>query len=72
MKSITFYPRRELFLWLTAFIISNLLNVYSIMHYHTQWKELFTQLGYVFLLSLVIYGVVALSRLLIVLVRKKK
>jgi hypothetical protein len=72
MKSITFYPRREFFLWLSAFILSNVLNAYSIQHYHTEWKELFTQLGYVFLLSLIIYGVVALIRILVALVRKKK
>ena len=72
MKSVTFYPRRELILWLSAFIISNLLNVYSIVHYHTQWKELFTQLGYVFVLSLIIYAVVAVIRLVFVLAIKKK
>ncbi len=72
MKSITFYPRREFFLWLSAFLISNMVNAYSIMHYHTQWKELFTQLGYVFLLSLFIYGVVALIRIIVALARKKK
>ncbi len=48
MKSITIHPRREFFIWLVIFILSNLLNVYSIIHYKTQWKELFTQTGICF------------------------
>jgi hypothetical protein len=72
MKSITFHPRRELIIWFILFILSNLLNVYSIIHYKTRWIELFTQLGYVFVLSLVVYFLITLIRLIIVMVRKKK
>jgi hypothetical protein len=72
MKSITFHPRRELIIWFILFILSNLLNVYSIIHYKTRWIELFTQLGYVFVLSLVVYFLITLIRLIIAIVRKKK
>jgi hypothetical protein len=72
MKSITFHPRREFILWLILFVLCNLLNVYSIIHYKTRWIELITQLGYVFVLSLLIYFLIALIRLIVTLVRKKK
>jgi hypothetical protein len=72
MKSITFYPRREFLIWLVIFLLSNLLNAYSIHHYKTRWMELFTQLGYVFVISLLVYFLIALIRIVIVLVRKKK
>ena len=72
MKSITFYPRREFIIWLTTFLFSNLLNVFGIVHYNTRWIELITQLGYVFVLSLLIYFLIALIRLGVTLIRKKK
>jgi hypothetical protein len=72
MKSITFHPRREFILWLILFVLCNLLNVYSIIHYKTRWIELITQLGYVFVLSLLIYFLIALIRLIVTLIRKKK
>ncbi len=72
MKSITIHPRREFIIWLIIFILSNLLNAYSIIHYKTKWIELITQLGYVFVLSLLVYFLVALIRLIITLVRNKK
>jgi hypothetical protein len=72
MKSITFHPRREFIIWMILFILCNLLNVYSIIHYKTRWIELITQLGYVFVLSLLIYFLIALIRLIVTLIRKKK
>jgi hypothetical protein len=72
MKSITFHPRREFIIWLILFILSNLLNAYSIIHYKTRWIELFTQLGYVFVISLLVYFLIALIRIAITLVRTKK
>jgi len=72
MKSITLHPRREFIIWLIAFLFSNLLNVYGIIRYKTSWIELFTQLGYVIVLSFLLYFFVALIRLVISLVRKKR
>jgi hypothetical protein len=72
MKPITIHPRREFIIWLIAFLVSNLLNVYGIIHYKTSWTELFTQLGYVLVLSLLLYFMVALIRLVIGILRKGK
>lgn len=72
MKSITFHPRREFIIWLIIFFFCNLLNVYSIIHYNTRWIELITQLGYVFVLSLLIYFLISLIRIIVALIRKKK
>jgi hypothetical protein len=72
MKPITIHPRREFIIWLIAFLLSNLLNVYGIIHYKTSWTELYTQLGYVFVLSMLLYFMVALIRLVIDIVRKRK
>ncbi len=72
MKPITIHPRREFIIWLIAFLFSNLLNVYSIIHYKTNWIELVTQLGYVFVLSLLLYFLVALIRLIIGIIRRRK
>jgi hypothetical protein len=72
MKPITIHPRREFIIWLIAFLLSNLLNVYGIIHYKTRWIELFTQLGYVFVLSLLLYFLVVLIRMVVGIVRNRK
>ena len=72
MRPITIHPRREFIIWLFAFLFSNLLNVYGIVHYKTSWTELFTELGYVFVLSLLIYFLVALIRLMVGILRKRR
>ena len=72
MKPITIHPRREFIIWLIAFLCSNLLNVYGIIHYKTSWIELVTQLGYVFVLSLLLYFLVALIRLIVGIIRSRK
>lgn len=55
--------RRELWWLLAAFIVANLMNVYAIAAYDTEWKELVSTLGYVFALSVVLYVFTALLRL---------
>lgn len=54
--------RRELWWLLAAFIIANLMNIYAIAVYETEWKELFTTLGYVIVLSVVLYLIIGLVR----------
>ena len=54
--------RRELWWLLAAFVIANLMNIYAIAVYNTEWKELVTTLGYVIALSIVLYLVIALIR----------
>jgi hypothetical protein len=72
MKPITIHPRREFIIWLIAFLFSNLLNIYGIIHYKTRWIELFTQLGYVIVLSLLLYFLVALIRLVFNMIKNRK
>ena len=58
--------KRELKYFGISFIIAFLLNILSIILYHTQWKELYTQLGFVIKLSVVIYFVIVVIRLIVI------
>ena len=55
--------RRELKLWLVCFAIANVVNWCSIIKFATPWYEVFTQVGYVVSLSLVIYLLIAVVRI---------
>ena len=54
--------RRELVIWLICFAIANVTNWISIVRFSAPWYEVFTQIGYVVILSLVIYFLLALVR----------
>jgi hypothetical protein len=58
--------KRELKFFGISFIIAFLLNILSIILYHTQWKELYTQLGFVIKLSVVIYAGIVVIRLIVI------
>jgi TRAP-type C4-dicarboxylate transport system permease small subunit len=75
MKDIIITPRklkRELFIWLLCLVAAIGLNVYSIIYYNTNWSELYTHLGYVVAISIVIYLILWVFRGLFLLVRKLK
>lgn len=72
MKTITINIFTELKVWLTVFLITNVLNIAAILIYKTEWKELYTQLGFVFMISLFLYVLVAVVRLIAGLFRKKE
>ena len=55
--------KREFFIWLACFVVANSVNVVSIIKFQTPWYEIFTQVGYVVVTSLLIYGLVAVVRL---------
>ena len=55
--------RRELKIWLACFIIANITNWAAIIKFQTPWYEVFTQVGYVTVTSLLIYGLVLLVRI---------
>ncbi len=57
--------RRELLVYLTVFIVAFFSNVYAIIAYSGRWAELYTQLHIVFLLSIFLYLLLALIRLVI-------
>lgn len=55
--------RRELIIWLVCFVVANVVNVATIIKFQTSWLEIFTQIGYVVVLSLMLYGLVAVVRI---------
>lgn len=68
MKDITIKGKiikQELMFLLISMAIGLLLNVYSIIKYHTEWKELYTTIHVTLLFGLVIYAVILLIRLII-------
>ena len=73
MKDIVFTPERqkkELLIFGICFAIGFLMNLISIIVYKTAWSEIFTQLGYVFVIAVVIYLILAIFRSIIKLTRK--
>ena len=55
--------RRELKIWLVCFIVANIVNLTAIIKYQTPWYEIFTQIGYVVVSSLLLYGLLLLVRI---------
>ncbi|SFE05898.1 hypothetical protein [Thermophagus xiamenensis] len=72
MKNIIITPRqikRELIIWLLCLIIAIGLNVYAIIIYSTSWSELYSQAGYVVVLSFFLYVILWIFRGLFRLIR---
>ena len=66
MKDIVFTKaaqKREFFIWLACFVVANIVNVVSIIKFQTPWYEIFTQVGYIVVTSLLIYGLVLVVRI---------
>ncbi len=55
--------RRELFFFLLSFIIAFGMNLYAIITFKTLWAELLTQLPFLILVTLVIYLIILLARI---------
>lgn len=67
MKDLLFTverQRKELLLFAFCFVVAFGLNVYSIIAYGTEWKELYTQLLWVLIVALFLYGVLLFCRLI--------
>lgn len=62
--------RRELWIWLTCFIVANVVNITTIICYSTPWYEVFTQLGYVVALSVLLYVLTIVVRVVWLVVRR--
>lgn len=72
MKNIIITPKdlkRELIIWLVCLVAAIGLNIYAIISYNTSWSELYSQGGYVIVLSLIIYAVLWIIRGIFLLVR---
>ena len=55
--------RRELKILLVCFILANIVNWVAIIKFGTPWYEVFTQLGYMTVTTLIIYGLLLLVRI---------
>ena len=62
--------RHELWIWLTCFIVANVVNITTIICYSTPWYEVFTQLGYVVALSVLLYVLTIVVRVVWFVVRR--
>ena len=62
--------RRELCIWLWCFIVANVVNITTIICYSTPWYEVFTQLGYVVALSVLLYVLTIVVRVVWFVVRR--
>lgn len=57
--------RRELWILISCFVVANIVNLYAIIHFHTSWREILTQLGYVVVITFLLYITTLVVRLLI-------
>lgn len=64
--------KREIYVWVCALIAAQLMNVYAIVKFDTQWRELYSQLGYILMLSIVLYLLIALLRFVLNSIRKSR
>ena len=72
MKDIVFTKRRqkkELLIFGICFAIGFFMNLISIIVYKTPWYEIFTQIGYVFVIAVIFYILLAIVRSIIRLVK---
>ena len=64
--------KTELLTLLVCFGIAFLLNVGCIIFYHTPFSEVFTQIGYVLVITVALYLIWTAIRLIVWLLRRKK
>ncbi|WP_288539682.1 hypothetical protein [uncultured Alistipes sp.] len=62
--------RREIRFAAAAFIFAFLTNLYAVVRFDRPWYELFTQMGYVVVITAVIYLLLWIPRLLAALVSR--
>lgn len=73
MKDIIITSKRlkkEIYILSTCFIIAFLINIFSIIAFKTPWYEIFTQIGYVLVITLILYLLVAIVRVVTILIKK--
>lgn len=64
--------RKEIRIYLICFILAFALNIFAILFYQTEWKELLTQIFWVLALSIGFYILSVVIRFPFYLRRKKK
>ena len=55
--------KRELWILLACFVVANVTNWVAIIRFSAPWYEVFTQIGYVVVTSLVMYALIAVLRI---------
>lgn len=54
--------RRELKVLLGCFVVANIANIFAIVKYATPWYEILTQMGYVVIITALIYALLSILR----------
>jgi hypothetical protein len=62
--------KKEVSILLACFITAFIINIVSIAIYNTSWSEIFTQIGYVIIITLALYLVTTFIRLIIHLINR--
>lgn len=62
--------KKELLILLICFLAAFALNIASIIIYKTSWTEVFSQIGYVVVIAVLFYLVLAMVRFLVCWIRK--
>lgn len=57
--------KRELTIFVIAFVVAFILNIISIISYNTDWIEVLSVLHYVLLLAIILYIIQGIIRLII-------
>lgn len=72
MKEIVVSPKRlknEITIFAICFGIAFIFNLYAIIRFQTPWYEIFSQIGYVLLITVSLYFVVIFIRFILYLIR---
>jgi hypothetical protein len=73
MKDLFITSRRlkkEMYIISDCFITAFLINIFSIVTFKTPWYEMFTQIGYVVVITFILYLLVAMIRAVVFLIKK--
>lgn len=62
--------KKEILIFAICFIIAFAVNVIAIIYFKTPWYEMFTQIGYVLLITISLYFIVIAIRFIAFLIRK--
>lgn len=61
---------REAMVFGVCFLVAFALSIYAVLHYQTEWKELYTDIGYTMALAAIIYAARCLFKALTIVVWK--
>ena len=70
MKETVERKKAEIRTFGICFLLANLVNIYAIVAYATSIKEIVTQIGYVFLLAVVLYLLRSILLIVYILIKK--